>query len=55
MADGMADARLEAAPSGSVYRRLFGNRVLLALWSGQAISTVGDVFFNIAAMWVVYT
>src|SRR5579884_2808134 len=39
----------------SLYIRLLRNHPFLWLWSGQGISTFGDVFFNLAAMWVVYT
>lgn len=39
---------------GLVYRRIFGNRSLMLLWSGQTISDIGDIFFNVAVMWVIY-
>lgn len=45
----------EPSPTKSVYRCVFRNYTLMLLWSGQTISTVGDAFFNLAAMWVVYT
>jgi MFS transporter, DHA3 family, macrolide efflux protein len=31
------------------------NRTVLLLWSGQSVSIVGDNFFNLAVMWVIYT
>lgn len=37
------------------YRNLIRIRPLRLLWSGEAVSTIGDEFFNIAVMWVVYT
>jgi MFS family permease len=38
----------------ATYRLLLRNQALLWLWGGQAVSATGDVFFNVAAMWVVY-
>lgn len=49
----MADEPTPAANDARL-RRLLRNRTLLLLWSGQTISLVGDVFFNIAVMWVIY-
>lgn len=43
-----------AHPQGSVYLRVLHNRPLLWMWTGQSISLVGDAFFNVAVMWVVY-
>jgi len=40
---------------GSLYLRVLRNRTVLVLWSGQSISTLGDTFFNLAIMWIVYT
>ena len=37
------------------YRELFRNRSLTLLWTGEALSTIGDDFFNVAVMWVVYS
>jgi MFS transporter, DHA3 family, macrolide efflux protein len=37
------------------YRRLVGVRPLRLLWAGEAVSTIGDEFFNLAVMWVIYT
>jgi MFS transporter, DHA3 family, macrolide efflux protein len=31
------------------------NRTLILLWSGGTISSIGDTFFNLAVMWVIYT
>lgn len=42
-----------AAPRAG-YRRILQNRALLALWSGRTVSILGDTFFNLAVMWVVY-
>jgi MFS transporter, DHA3 family, macrolide efflux protein len=39
----------------SIYRRLFSNRAFVLLWSGQAVSTFGDAFFNLAVLWIVYS
>jgi DHA3 family macrolide efflux protein-like MFS transporter len=47
--------KAEPAPRDPAYRRLLHNRTLVLLWSGQTISIVGDTFFNLAALWVVYT
>lgn len=33
---------------------LFRNRSLVTLWTGQTISIIGDAFFNLAVMWVVF-
>ena len=50
------EAEQSAARSeGSVYLRVLRNRALLLLWSGQSVSIVGDTFFNLAVMWVIYT
>lgn len=38
----------------SVYLRVLHNRALMLLWGGQSVSIVGDAFFNLAVMWVVY-
>lgn len=38
----------------AIYIGLLKNRTLLLLWSGQTVSIIGDVFFNITVMWVVY-
>ncbi len=38
----------------SVYYRLFRNRAFTLVWSGQTISFIGDAFFALAVMWVVY-
>jgi len=35
--------------------RLLRNQAFLLLWSSQAVSAIGDAFFNLAVMWVVYT
>lgn len=40
---------------GSLYLRVLRNRTVLVLGSGQSISTMGDTFFNLAIMWIVYT
>lgn len=37
------------------YKRLLHNRAFMLLSSGQAISTTGDAFFNLAVLWVIYT
>jgi DHA3 family macrolide efflux protein-like MFS transporter len=46
---------IESTSKRSVYLRLFRNRTLLLLWGGQTISSIGDAFFNLAVMWVVYS
>src|SRR5579885_1202079 len=38
----------------SIYVRLLRNRSFTLVWSGQTISTLGDTFFNLAVMWVIY-
>lgn len=38
-----------------VYPRLFHNRAFVLFWSGQTVSSIGDPFFNLTVMWVVYT
>lgn len=45
----------ESPPKGSNYRRLFRNSAFTLLWGGQTISNIGDPFFNLAVMWVIYT
>jgi MFS transporter, DHA3 family, macrolide efflux protein len=45
----------QSRPGGSIYLRVLRNRTLLLLWSGQSVSIVGDNFFNLAVMWVIYT
>jgi MFS transporter, DHA3 family, macrolide efflux protein len=48
-------AEFQQAPNArNVYRQIFGNRMLMLVWSGQTVSNIGDVFFNIVVMWVVY-
>lgn len=37
-----------------IYKSLFKNKTLMLLWSGKFISIIGDSFFDIAVMWVVY-
>src|SRR5437868_13907930 len=44
-----------SSPEGSLYLRVLRNRTVLLLWSGQGVSLVGDSFFNLAVMWVIYT
>jgi MFS transporter, DHA3 family, macrolide efflux protein len=44
----------EARPARFLILRLLRNRAWTLLWGGKAISTMGDVFFNLAVMWVVY-
>jgi DHA3 family macrolide efflux protein-like MFS transporter len=39
----------------SFYFRVFKNRSLMTLWTGVSISMLGDSFFNLAVMWVVYS
>jgi DHA3 family macrolide efflux protein-like MFS transporter len=38
----------------TTYRRIFHNRTLILLWSGQSISLIGDAFFSVSVMWVIY-
>lgn len=40
--------------SNGIYRSLLKNQTLMLLWSGKAISIIGDAFFDLAVMWVVY-
>ena len=40
--------------SNGFYRSLLKNQTLMLLWSGKAISVIGDAFFDLAVMWVVY-
>ncbi|TDQ40730.1 MFS transporter [Aureibacillus halotolerans] len=39
---------------GSRYRRIFQNSPLMWLWGAQSIATIGDTFFNLSVMWVIY-
>ncbi|WP_214483785.1 MFS transporter [Bacillus sp. SM2101] len=39
----------------SIYLNLIKNRTLMLLWSGQSISIIGDAFFDLAVIWVVYS
>lgn len=48
------DIQVKSQSKFSDYRRVFHNRAWLLIWSGQSVSTVGDAFFNLAVMWVVY-
>jgi len=48
-------AQSASRPRSSVYVRVLHNRALLLLWSGQSVSLIGDAFFNLTLMWVVYT
>lgn len=46
--------RPEPVRQRSSYRRLLGNRTLMLLWGGESVSIVGDSFFNLAVLWIVY-
>ena len=37
------------------HRRLLRNRSFVLLWSGQSMSFLGDAFFNLAVLWVVWS
>jgi MFS transporter, DHA3 family, macrolide efflux protein len=37
-----------------IYRSLFKNKILMLLWSGQTVSIMGDAFYYLAVMWLVY-
>src|SRR4051794_28972247 len=39
----------------STYGQLLRNRPFVLLTTGQTISVAGDMFFNLAIVWVVYT
>jgi MFS family permease len=45
----------ESRPEGTGYLHVLRNRTVLLLWSGQSISIIGDNFFNLAVMWLIYT
>jgi len=38
-----------------IYIKLLSNKSLLSIWSGQTFSIIGDAFFDLAIMWVVYS
>lgn len=52
---GNVAAQVTLNPGSSTYSRLFRNRALMWLWSGETVSIFGDAFFNLAVMWMVYT
>ncbi len=41
-------------PDRSTYRRLFTNRTWVFLLGGNTVSGVGDAFFNLAVIWIIY-
>jgi len=45
----------EATRTESSYRRVLGNRDFVLLLSAMGTSTLGDMFFDLAMMWYVYT
>lgn len=45
----------EITPRGSIYRKVLRNRSLMLIWTGGTISTIGDCFFGLAIMWMVYS
>ncbi|MCL4520772.1 MAG: MFS transporter, partial [Firmicutes bacterium] len=38
----------------STYRRLFSNRTWVFLSGGNTVSGVGDAFFTLAVIWIIY-
>lgn len=38
----------------NIYRSLFTNRTLMLLWSGETVSIIGDAFYFLAVVWLVY-
>ncbi len=38
-----------------LYLQVLHNRTLMVLWSGTAVSLIGDTLFNLAITWTVYT
>lgn len=47
---------MQAAPTrGSGYRSLLRQRAFLLVWTGGAVSSLGDHFFEIALMWYTFT
>lgn len=44
----------ELTDQRSPARRLLTNRPVMLLWGGEAISYVGDAFFNLAVVWTVH-
>lgn len=51
----MHEPHAEPLAGGSLIRRVMRNPKLLWLWIGETISIVGDEFFNLTVVWVVYT
>lgn len=47
--------QVDSVAKPRMYRSILTNRTLILLWSGGTISTIGDAFFNLAVMWVIYT
>lgn len=47
---------MQVAPSKklSPYLQVLRNRNFTLLWSGSTISSIGDVFFDLTAIWVIY-
>jgi MFS transporter, DHA3 family, macrolide efflux protein len=46
------EAQMQKKPN--IYLNLVKNKTLMLIWSGSSISLIGDAFFNLAVMWVVY-
>lgn len=45
--------RSHPVPRAAPYRQVLANRPFVALWLGQAVSTVGDTLYNVALLWYV--
>ncbi|MCY0878452.1 MAG: MFS transporter [Firmicutes bacterium] len=39
----------------SSHRRILGNRTFVLLWASDVVSALGDRFFDLAALWLIYT
>lgn len=37
------------------YRKLLSNRRYLVYWSGDSVSALGDAFFNLSVLWIVFS
>jgi MFS transporter, DHA3 family, macrolide efflux protein len=50
----ISQSETEPQPKGSLYLRALRNRAFVLLWTGSTVSTVGDTFFNLAVVWIIF-
>lgn len=44
----------QSQPVHALYWQVLRNRSFVLLWSGATTSTIGDTFFNLAVMWIIF-